>query len=766
VSDIRKDNGQFEALGVKDRKFTFMQRVDKILSIIKWNNSNAIISRDLERAFTMMYSKKYSEGQMLYAWNEAAKKNPFVTYCVFSKFDELHKVRDRDEIKRIIVEVCNDEISIDSKKISDIISLSPFIEIKSEVLFSRITGSDAQIETICIETLKNIELLGNRNTNILRMIKVLYEHVENDILEGVLSKNRYSLVMLNQIDLIDGLIKQMIYDGAFVLAYLVKKAYNFNFRDLSISDDTFYNSLANSNDRNFFRGALIYREFLGADKSSEELKKWYTKVSDIDTSIAKDERNGLDFMYLCWMLQIGDSDPDTLLGGFESRINEFYKIEMNRKQFIREYRKTIYFLLLRKEICLCYRLLKETNSINIDKYYASYDSRWPSEVRAHIGNYDVDRLIGILCMNDIDENVLVYIYMNSFLRGIIGFIKFISCLYETHNSLSADIFKDYVIGGTITYDKNRKVNCFHPNTIITNKYDKMYIFGSSNKLIEKHLNDFDYGIRWFQTKLHSYNQKTNTLKFDIVDNENVELDTIIQDLRDYSSISGFSEKIEENMRVTNIGLINHDSPEFIDLCIEILVTMLRCAHDKNLLLDFIRKTRNINYYLYNFKKNSGRERSIDMIEWEQRYRIYDCWDEMQNISLNVDDAFLIYRNSILRRIYCLSEFIECYLGETKESVNAFLNKIGLLTGRIQTFSRSNEDEDSMILLVAPSEFYLRNRNTKSYDRYIIDIPLYGESATSVRNQKGIRQNTPITFEIDNYYGQGRFEVKNIRILSF
>ena len=141
---------------------------------------------------------------------------------------------------------------------------------------------------------------------------------------------------------------------------------------------------------------------------------------------------------------------------------------------------------------------------------------------------------------------------------------------------------------------------------------------------------------------------------------------------------------------------------------------------------------------------------------------------MYESKLDVMDCFDVYRNTILRRMYGLSQFIEKFVVDNGNSYSDFFSKVGEFAGRIQTYANSEETDDEMKLFVAPAEFKITNdareKIGKKYDRYSLEIPLYGESSTSVRKKNNIRKSMSVRFEIDKYNGEGEFIIKNIKFL--
>lgn len=130
---------------------------------------------------------------------------------------------------------------------------------------------------------------------------------------------------------------------------------------------------------------------------------------------------------------------------------------------------------------------------------------------------------------------------------------------------------------------------------------------------------------------------------------------------------------------------------------------------------------------------------------------------------------MIYRNSILRHKYCLSVFLERFdEDDYDEHCSVFLKGIGILNGYIERgFSRKEGSEDMAIMFVRPSEFKKSRRigGEKIYDRFMMEVPLYGQSTTAFKKENGIKENRPVCFEIDSYIGKGEFYVKNIKYLE-
>lgn len=737
----------------------------KLFERIKWNTTNYNLCTDLERAFSLIYRKECSEKELNEIWEYVIKKNIFAAYCTYRRFLEKGYVTyNATAVQEMIQQELQsyDQLGVDERKIADF--LATYVLFDNEIVgFEKFFGAlpEEVLTRICHATLVNIEMLSDHEIVVLSMVAFLYKNVSPSIVERALYESKYNFPYYKKSNsMLQDLIRKMINDGNFRLAYLIKKAYNFSMRNISITEDEYVASLSLCENDNFFRGCLLYKEMLDADSDIEKLKRWYYQISKINSDVARNEQSGIRFLFMCEALQLNPKEPEKVMKDIQIRIINLEPIDMNRKQFVKQYRRTIYLLLVNGQAEWVGKFIQKTELFNIDRFTSLSDSRRPFNVINHIGYCDTEELLRHL-VNDINiiENA-VYIYMNTFIRGIIGLGQFVYFLQQKYSTNVANAFTNYRFWGTLVYDGKREVYYFQPNSVRRHMGDKLLIDKESLNILQSLY--FEEGISWFEAKFTSYNPESKVLRFSLFGYGEQRLEKLNNQLVALKRTGIVSEELRDEIHNTNIYLIIKDQSEvFIELCINILDSIINWVDDKDKCFVIMNELRRINFYIYNAKSNSLLERRLSGIRHEQYVRMKESWNRLMNSSMSSSDSFMIYCNTILRRGFCLSDFLLDFVSDADENYRNFLAEIGPVMGYIQVFANSNTKNDVMVILLTPSAFKTRNQEMK-YDRFVFEIPKNGESTKSIRKRCNIYTGKPVRFEISEYVGDGVFIAKNLQ----
>lgn len=737
----------------------------KLLERIKWNTTNYNLCTDLECAFSLIYRKECCEKELNEIWEYVIKKNIFAAYCTYRRFLEKGYVtHNATTVQKMIQQELQsyDQLGVDERKIADF--LATYVLFDNEIVgFEKFFGAlpEEVLTRICHDALVNIEMLSDREIVVLSMFDFLYKNVSPSIVERALFKSKYNFLYNKKSNsMLQDLIRKMINDGNFRLAHLIKKAYNFNMRNISITEDEYVASLSLCENDNFFRGCLLYKEMLDADGDMEKLKGWYYQISKINSDVARNEQSGIRFLFMCEVLQLNPKEPEKVMQDIQIRINNLKPIDMNRKQFVKQYRRTIYSLLMNGQAEWVWEFVRKTELFNVDKYTSLSDNRRPFNVINHIGYCDTEEVLRHL-VDDINsiENT-VYVYMNTFIRGIIGLREFSCCLQRKYGANVTNAFVNYRFWGTLAYDGERGVYYFQPNSVRRHIGDKLLIGKESLGILQSLY--FEESISLFEAKFTSFNPESNVLRFSLFGYGEQRLEKLNNLLMVLKKTGLVSEELRNEINNTNIYLVSKDQSEvFIELCMNILDSIVNWVDDKEKCFAIMNDLRRINFYVYNAKSNSLLERRLGGISHEQYARMKNNWNRLMNSSMSNSELFEIYCNTILRRGFCLSDFLLNFVSDVDENYKAFLAKIGPLMGFIQVFANSDTKNDVMVILLTPSAFKTRNYE-KKYDRFIFEIPKNGESTKSISKRCNIYQGKPVRFEIAEYVGDGVFITKNLQ----
>ncbi len=757
-----------------------------ILKRINWNThkKNALLV-DLKRAFLLMYKKNYDFETMRSAWEIVSEKAPFLAYELLEDNISAGKVQDASVIRDIIWKHISLRTSYDEKSASDLLVLTALLGRDVPPQTMEFVRNLDNISDVCSESLKKIHDYnsGRAHINVFILLRLLYQfNIDVTAIESGLGKRKFTLPQTGIKRDVYSFISQLIVDSAFTLAYLIMKAYTVtDYSVFDISDEDVYNSLIACGEHSFFRGGLIYKEFLKLSIEDDTLllKKWYLDLCRIKTPIAQSENPGFRLLFVCQAIQLEPKDPESILRDLSINLSNIPSVEMTRKQYIREYRKAIYALIINNQIDWCRRFIQKTYNNNIDKYVLSEEVRNPgiasNGVRDQLGKCNEFELLNALIWSNSSAQTVVYIYMNSFVRCLISYARFVNESFVHYGNQIIKSLQDYDIGGSVTFsidrnDENKRFYYLEPNTVIKKRGDPLYLDTISSDILSRI--DFDQHISWFQTHLYAYNPAINDnpdkkgFTFSIVGYGDQRLDNLIEQLENFKYRGIITPDLVESVHYTNISLVDKSESSFVELCILILEAVVSCCSDKEKLFELLDGIRSANYYAYYYNKNSTKERSL-YIDKEQfpdiKKRSYRSWNTLLESNLEVMDCFNIYRNTILRRMFCLSDFMAAFVNPKDYGV--FFERVGELNGEVQTFSYSETNEDNMALFIGPSEFQLKHKNKKryktstDYDQFLIEIPLYGKTATSYRNKNMIKKHKPVSFEIVDYNNDGLFKVK-------
>lgn len=739
-----------------------MNELNSLFNIINWelpNYSNFLT--DLESIFHSFYRFKTSSSDRLDAWRYVIKRDPFAAYYLYYHFSRLGLLYETEvEIQQeLIAQASSLDASMSThREASSYVSTLVLLHIHNPVVDAHLRHHAEYIQ-ICNSALENIERLPNTAINILVMLEYLFKIIPTHELETLIKKSNYNLNLSNEeYPILVQLICHLFDQGAFRLAYLICKSYNTSFADLPLDESFIFDTLKRCHTDNFYRGALIYKTFINTPASIDNLRKWYYKMTTIQTDIALQNLPSFRFMFLCESLQLQPAEPEKVLQYISVNLSKLNDFDIYRKDHLRMYRKTIHTLLLNHQSEWLVMFLKQTEAFNIDKYISKPDFFRPSNIREHIGNYNPDLLLSHLTCDLNDMSSTIYIYMNSFLRSIISISEFIDALYQKYGTTISSAFNSYLIGGTIYHDSIRNIYYFTPRTVLKKQKEKLFIHQSCEIFIS---NNWDHlSQNWYQTKFVSYSPETKVLKFipeDFFDYQLRNLSKLLHD-HNHEHNNTFSDELLQAIQRTSLPSIHNGHFEtLVELSINVLEHLVCSSNNNEHYAYALELLAKINYFAYTPTKNYSNLPTPKQLAPHYYRHIVKLWKYLSKRCTNIDIAFSIYCNTILHYTFSLSEFIEVFLQPANGTIHNFINNLPTFYGKIRTFS--NTTCDSIIFFIEPFAFKKQN------NRFSLEIPLHGISSTQFRKQSHLTKGTFVSFEIDTYLGNGDFNIRNISPIS-
>ena len=75
-----------------------MNKSEQLLKYIKWGNTDRNVFIDIDRAFAIMYRKKYSPEEMLFSWKYIAERKLFLSFLLLNNYKDKGVVCNPEEI--------------------------------------------------------------------------------------------------------------------------------------------------------------------------------------------------------------------------------------------------------------------------------------------------------------------------------------------------------------------------------------------------------------------------------------------------------------------------------------------------------------------------------------------------------------------------------------------------------------------------------------------------------------------------------------------
>ena len=739
------------------------------LDIIKWDQNYDTLLVDCSRAFSLLVRKGVNDSDMMDAWYIVSKKAPFISFLLFRKFKDLNQIHDEKAVTDIIISSCKKSFE-DPNKISDIILISSLMDGFPNIVRNVYIDE----KEICEDILSKLELMSYNSMDYLHVIKMLYGHADEAVLISAMYMYTYTFNKKEVFEELKGFLCQLIYDGNFRFAYIIIKIYDVNIEELELDVAIVYQRLKQSDKNNFFRAALMYKELISAEKNLTSLVSWYSQINSVENEYLISEKEGIKLLFICYALQSEPTKAASILIKYSNFIEKIQPIEY-KKQHIREYRRAVYTLIVNDKIHECYNFLVKTSFCNKDRYEVNQQTGFPAvnTIRKHlIENKDSleNNLLEHLFHEDTEAYVLAYVYFNSFLRGLYPYEYFVQKVVDYYGIEGEFAVKYFPLCGTVIYDDARDIYYFSPANVKKGK-GKFVLEHESRKLLQ--LFDSSLDNNWVEVSFYSFNRDNNFFKFAVHGANENRMMSLTKLIWDYEKNGLVTKELMGSLMNAKISRWNGnfigenvDNTNLIEMSIAVLA-----AITSN--FDKVRETteifEKINFFASKVYRNSGYERKIKGVTREHYRRVYKYWDKLSDSQLSLEDKFFVYQNTILRRCFGLSDFLEKQSKGSNDDYATFFSNVGKMRGKIQIVSKSREKEDSIAIAFAPLEFNMTNRNRlnteRKYDQYWMTYYLYGESASSVRKKRNLFSKQLVWFSIERYDGVGKFIVSEFETIS-
>ncbi len=736
--------------------------------IKNWNKPYAVLFSECQQALFRVFEKCDNAEDFMTEWQVVSENAPLIAFALLKYFDKLGKECDDQAILDCIRNTIEIDTPNNESKMAEILVLSALMGKSLPAWTTTYLANSENSIYFYINALEIIDsdFLGDREHNLLLLITFLYKNNDDDeTLYLALKQRRYSLNKheLNEKsheNLIQ-LISKLIFDGRFRLAYQIIQIYGVRYNELTVLPEQIYEKLRSSNDKtNFYRGGLIYRKMLEdtTDDKIEALKKWYSDVKSLNTDAACEEKNYFRFLYMFKITQENCKQEVCQIDGgfFKSESDNNIK---HRPQFIGEYRETVYCLLKYCKIQQCSDFIKYTEQYNIDGYTSADNAKLfqPKEIREQIGlGSESEMLLKNLSAGASDAATAVYIFMNSFMRSLIVFGDFIDEIYKRFGNDVIIAMKSYEFKGLVNFDSEIGIYYYVPIKI--RRGAKYFIHKESERNVLNNICDPKCGggfaDKQFITRLSNYNPENRILSFSILGYGKQRLQDLSEKLDLFIYNHENVDALTNSIKDTKIGFVERDDEDLVNICIKELAAIISCSPDREKIHKTVGILASVNYYMY-YPDHYDKTKLRQKITSDQHRQIDGFWNKLIKSKLSVKECFYIYRNTIFRRKYCLSQFMGAFVENDSTNYASFFRMVGELNGLIQIIP-GRTSTDSMLILLAPIEFQ-NYRGGAKYDQYKIEFPLMGQSERAFR--KKYRVKSHVKFKIESYDGKGVFMVK-------
>lgn len=742
--------------------------------------------QDLE-TILMPNLRSASDKECLAFFDSIVEKIPFLSYCLCVKLNQK-TAREYTSAYNVFINCCkNAEAIITEENFSDLLVLFLVLEFDTAKLWPiYLECPDKPLKIK--EALNKVDYLYNSIDNseedhIKRLFRLTYDMVFNNVSndgiislinkkyevlirkdEGLIRKDDSALIEMLRPDL-DKLIIKMIRKGESTSTHNVLGVFPIDLSAIKNDgvvevdlEQELLNSLRCCDDRYFFRGMLLYWEYIKTSKGDLDkcslLKHWYANVLDTKTPVAIEESGGIRLLYMCWAFSFAEiTDNKSLKEKLEIDLNTPFsiKVDMQRKQYKREYRRAVHWLLY-NNMSLCKSFIYSTSVINPDKY--SKDVIIPRRV-SEMGEYDTERLLEVLCGCNLPASDVVYIYMNTFLRGVVNFDDFIARIYlKKSKKKYYESLKEYDMDGRMECRESEPDNVrkfivyFKPFPILLKEGCQMLLDEKSRTIVRLHPEKI------YQTSFLRYNPNRRILKVELSGDDKKrndecidrQLSELICNLNSYSGEADISENLVKASKNIKILWIERSNPLISELCIAEAEAMLACP-DPSKMMEIL---NDANYFSDSFKDDDNDK--IDMTP-EQFAHIRGIWKRLCQKDCSKNDKFKIYKNTIIKKTCSLSEFVDTIVCK-KNAKNFFRDEVGTLYGKLPK-TKSNEDDNRNFI---STEFHNKRRIYNKKDIATGDIidmfSVLNTSEYETMAERGI-----VKYEIKEYYGKGRFGVE-------
>ena len=759
----------------------YLHEIEKKFGIIKfinWEGTNSSIVIALERVIHSSLARNSADEQEQ-LWTYIISKNGYIALFLHAKFMHLGLSQKLTEkIYSLIEEKLYYEISTDDKEDTFIerLTVSLLIGKSSTYLVDNLALLDRETRTRIIEEVKENLLFieSQKAVYILRLIEFLYENFSNEI-RYFLVKNQFVFLLKDQDEkYILTFLTKLVENCSFQTAYLISKAYNFGFDRLDITETVFIESLKKCDRQEYYRGSLCYAQYKEAFKNTDTLYEWHHRVASINTEASKLCRNELRFVFVCVLLQLNADKPEEILKEYNVNITKLYevptkkKIVVIRNKLLKEFRKAIYLLLQKKQYTWIYNFVTTATRSNLDDYHFALNGTDQYDMKTYVGKEDFLPVIQEMVEDIADVNIVLDIYMNTFLKKVVDLSSLLELLYEKYEEGAIEAVKRYRLFGKVKEAKaiegRRRLFYFRPLSVKANQTKSMIVHEESAKVLR--LLDEEQKSRLERTtaRAFNYNPQKAIVQVMVEGLGDVRLESIKEVIKLYAERKLPSDEVEkecQRIEITTVGaeisktLIESNLYILEAAVNDLLAGRLRTSQ----ILEKTKKISLCSYDVEDFSRIFRMNKEIHFLPYQADW-IKKNFFRLIDADVSFEDMFFVYINTLLRKKNAISKFLE-YTSQTKGYTYEEMVKVmPPLLGKIKRVVNKKNSEDIVLILLEPISIpkFWRKRE----DRFIYEVQKNGVSFTQIQKNY-TRERKYVQFTIKEYCGNGEFSVGSLEV---
>ncbi len=520
-------------------------------------------------------------------------------------------------------------------------------------------------------------------------------------------------------------------------------------------------------EKDYLRGVLLYKNVLDSELSDAEasLQEWFVSIMRVDTKIAQQYRDGIKFLRICYEIQLNSENARNTVKNVFGNIQKIDNLDIfnpNAITYTKEYRRAVQSLIFNDKEEFLADFISATKKYNVDRF--TYYGSLPQKVNKQLQTGLNPQLLSEALINNTSkDSTAIYVYLNSFVRGIIPLQMLVNQLLTKYDIVSIQrSFKQYNFGIQLIPDTGSDKILVRPMGIICSR--RLYLSEESAEIVRK---DSDMLSEDLISQIISINPNNNVVKFALVGHTEDRIENIIIFLNNIVETQEVDDTIIEVARGINLALISKTSPAYIAMSVRLLdaITVLASAGNEEKIVNLVENVRNANYF-YLLHTSGQSARNLKGIEPDRFRQIWNDCNILLNSTIDISTCFYIYCNTIMRRAMTLSKFMSYFVAGRNVPYDEFITSLSKLTGII-IGTHTDIDNNTLIIFMAPNAFCMSTRSKDKQiikDKYIYKLKMNPEeSITSVRKKNSISKGMWVEFFIDDFDGENTFTIRKYQL---